>query len=43
MGRMGGGPPYVQLEDQDLVLGISARGIILKKEHELVRVEMIGL
>lgn len=40
MGRMGGGPRYGQLENQDLVSGISATGIILKKEHEeLVRVE----
>lgn len=44
MGRMGGGPRYGQLENQDLVLGISATGIILKKEYEeLVRVENVGL
>lgn len=44
MGRMGGGPRYRQLEDQDLVLGNSATGIILKKEHEeLVRVKKVGL
>lgn len=43
MGRTGPTPQYGQLENQVLVLGISATGIISEKEHEeLVRVERFG-
>jgi len=44
MGRTGGSLQYGQLEDQDLVLGISATGTTLKKARgELVRFEKVVL
>lgn len=41
---MAGGPQYGQMENHNLLLGVSATSIILKKEHEEpVRVAKLAL